>query len=956
MNNPISGARAKVNSIHDNLGKDLDKYDIASYLDRSEAGNYLKKIPGIKDLLLKLKKFFSMLKGILDKIFKFIDMLLSILEKIFDKVEELLEAILNALNSFLEGFGLHIGFKNSILESLLTNCITIEHTDKFKPDILLGVILGVLVGFATCEGDAKAFSHTYNIYVNSGEIGDTKDEINSIKDEIRNLPKPSEIITIENSIKSIHSDLFNLLKDNDNLKDRVKSLEDRVNILDSYRDEYERSMNGNDKRDIDNIILTLQNSIKEKYNTLYNLILNSNKSSDRYLVKIIKEYERSIEILKVTKNNFINGNLLDIDSIESRVTLLEGELKTIRVEMIDYVSDSNSGGNRDLLIELDNLEGRLRELEDERVAYNNGDRVRDINSILKDIETIKSDIKRVEIQFRDSVLTSNSTITIGLLEKYDRLSIEFNILQLQLLYFKDKTYLKDLNSISSDIQELRDKRDKYHHLLEESIRNSTDTTLKSILEDINNLKRSIKDITDGSSLGVKRDRVRDIKDIKEDIKESINKKDREYQALYQFIKEYKIDNSTIESNKRELYNRLKVVVDNIRDEEDSVTEEIKNRLEEYATRIETINSNYYNSIEENSEEFTQTQKQLIAVDKSFQYYLDNLELNKDEKDRLQAILNSLKDIIEDFTNLIRDIEIRNRLEELDRLEKQLYLLEKSIYGDELKELEGKLLEKERVLENLIYKANEEFKLIASLSLSVILNSTTISIENSIYAISDIISIEPGRDAFDTIPNLVELLSIGIDKKIRDKFDLRDILIKNPNIIDYDLVTYTATYPIRDILLKDKTVEDIFKYKNGREFLKLFRGDAIFNSSYKYDRKLIKELTTVASEVIELPIRYQYDIGDRSYLIDDPVTPFYPKENFIYNFNLLFKQRDVEEIIHIFKLLNILDSEERLYLTRIPFIRSILYYYIQYLPLDYYVDECTNDRSELETPLILLGLL
>lgn len=132
MNNPVGGLRKGAHDVHDNIGDTLDKYDISNYLDKSEAGQYLKKIPGFEDLLQAITDIIGFVKGVLDAIMKFIDAILDIINAIFTSIEDILKKILDLINSTLSGFGIHISHRGSILEALLFDCFSINNSNRYK--------------------------------------------------------------------------------------------------------------------------------------------------------------------------------------------------------------------------------------------------------------------------------------------------------------------------------------------------------------------------------------------------------------------------------------------------------------------------------------------------------------------------------------------------------------------------------------------------------------------------------------------------------------------------------------------------------------------------------------------------------------------------------------------------------------------------------------------------------
>lgn len=207
MNNPVGGLRKGAHDVHDNIGDTLDKYDISNYLDKSEAGQYLKKIPGFEDLLQAITDIIGFVKGVLDAIMKFIDAILDIINAIFTSIEDILKKILDLINSTLSGFGIHISHRGSILEALLFDCFSITNS-KDKSNALIGIILGVLLGFTSCADGGELYSDMYNSYLNEDTITEQQQLIEDLES---NITTPENVRLIDEINTDIAENRVNII-------------------------------------------------------------------------------------------------------------------------------------------------------------------------------------------------------------------------------------------------------------------------------------------------------------------------------------------------------------------------------------------------------------------------------------------------------------------------------------------------------------------------------------------------------------------------------------------------------------------------------------------------------------------------------------------------------------------------------------------------------------------------
>jgi len=216
MSDMISGVKAKVHSIHDNIGDTLDKYDIGSFLEGSEVSEYLEKIPGFKDLLMAITKIFDFVKDLIDKIFAFIEKILNIINAFIDKIEAFVRAIFDAINSLLVGFGMSLGFKRGLLASLITGCFTLNSGDKFK--FLIGLILGALIGMTGCTEDGSSiYGKAYGHYINSDDMAYKRDELNALNYELGTTNIFTTINNKQSTINDNNTNINIIMSNNDTL-------------------------------------------------------------------------------------------------------------------------------------------------------------------------------------------------------------------------------------------------------------------------------------------------------------------------------------------------------------------------------------------------------------------------------------------------------------------------------------------------------------------------------------------------------------------------------------------------------------------------------------------------------------------------------------------------------------------------------------------------------------------
>ena len=305
MTNPVSGVKANVSNIHDNIGEMMKKYDIGSYLEKTEVGKYIEDKSPLKDLVMKIKELLGWVMGILDKIFALIDAILSLLEWLFSSIMEFLKELLMLIFSFLEGFGFHIGFRNSILEALLRNCFS-DGGNNFNPDPITGFILGGLLGFSICENDATAYSRLYNEYQKRDkELSKIDDELFSLTSQLNTLANTADIRYIKRDIANTE---LNILLRLSEIDDDVASLRERIN----------------------------------SYNTR--------------LSELMKEYDD-------VSSGKHNG---DLHAIDVKITMVSNEIDTLNKEIQSHIAKSTDPEVEKLKAVIANLTDKLKGLEDSK--------------------------------------------------------------------------------------------------------------------------------------------------------------------------------------------------------------------------------------------------------------------------------------------------------------------------------------------------------------------------------------------------------------------------------------------------------------------------------------------------------------------------------------------------------------------------------------------------------------
>jgi len=301
----IDNAKGKTKSIHDNINNALEEFDISDFLDGSEAGEYVKDIPGVKDLLMKIKNTLGFLKGLSDKIMGYINKLLNILDKFFDSIEDILQSVLKLFNSALGPFGISMVYKQSILESILGGCIVFRTTEgrlSTTVNSLLAISLTGILTIAVCEGDTRVYSVVYDEYTDAAGINEDR---NALVDELENARSNRHADAIREEINELLSEIYMLLytEGDEGTMELINSIVSSTTTVTELRTALNIALtagvyNGESIQNISDRITEIELTVTEMRNRLRVVIDESNDSNVVELRDNLVSLERRLLVVE----------------------------------------------------------------------------------------------------------------------------------------------------------------------------------------------------------------------------------------------------------------------------------------------------------------------------------------------------------------------------------------------------------------------------------------------------------------------------------------------------------------------------------------------------------------------------------------------------------------------------------------------------------------------------------
>lgn len=187
----IGGAKSSVRKLRDDLKNSESKFNIESYLDKSEAGKYVSNLPGVKDIIKAiqdgLSKVFAFLGKILDILLQLLDWL--DLNKILTALglDKLLHFLFDLIANGFLGFGLPYGLRNKLLKFFKEACLDLSgsvYDNGFNRPSLEAFSLSALLIGLSCANLDNTYSTMYHTFMNNEALVDARDTRDGILHEI----------------------------------------------------------------------------------------------------------------------------------------------------------------------------------------------------------------------------------------------------------------------------------------------------------------------------------------------------------------------------------------------------------------------------------------------------------------------------------------------------------------------------------------------------------------------------------------------------------------------------------------------------------------------------------------------------------------------------------------------------------------------------------------------------
>jgi hypothetical protein len=384
-----------VPSLRDNIGKGLDNFKIGDFIEAAENNEYLNKLPGVKSLLLAIKKGLAFIKDLIDKILNFIQAILDLINMFLGKIEDFLKAILDLINQFLGLFGLSLEIRSDLLDALLGGCVEVTNGEKNGWDfnILDKLILAAIIVGVACANEYHIFSQTRSQYIaNNPNIQHITNEINEIKISLDNSPIAILITDKLTEIENQQSLLRARLK---NVEDMVfKDLLDRIVVLEDHMSAIDAKISS-----------TIGNLTKETINASTPVIMAIDitnidsgvdviKDNTNELFELYKERQAIIDELEA-KNTELNNRIdnitdEDIKNILSKIEDLKAEINRLKQNDKEYINLNQRLGKltQQLYAEqqkVDEVFADVAAITITGLSKNNKVTVKDITKVLDDI-------------------------------------------------------------------------------------------------------------------------------------------------------------------------------------------------------------------------------------------------------------------------------------------------------------------------------------------------------------------------------------------------------------------------------------------------------------------------------------------------------------------------------------------------------------------------------------------
>ncbi len=165
------------------LNKD---FKLDNFINVSEVEDYIKELPGIKDIIISVEELFSSIKKFADKIMKIVDKVLSMfnIKNLFDSVglKDLYSKIFDMTNSSMEGSGFTSGQREDVRKSFVSTCLNFNDSLSSEfgmkmPTLQSLSITGVLLAMI-CNGSKDAFTGLKDLFKSKEIMSD--DNLNSL--------------------------------------------------------------------------------------------------------------------------------------------------------------------------------------------------------------------------------------------------------------------------------------------------------------------------------------------------------------------------------------------------------------------------------------------------------------------------------------------------------------------------------------------------------------------------------------------------------------------------------------------------------------------------------------------------------------------------------------------------------------------------------------------------------
>lgn len=304
-----------VPNLRDNIEKAEQQFKVQSFLETTEAGQYIAELPGIQDIVSALESAIGFVKDLINKILDIIEQILSFLNlnSILDAlgIRRLVDFIFNLLETTL-GFGLPIALREDIRRSFMQTCLNFRDSidnNGFKVPSLEVFALSALLMGLLCSNSREGYNLIYHTYLNSGTIKTTRLDLDTARIELSNY---------------LHAGTPDIIETRRELNDRIASLEQYVRTLnDATIQSFDVSI-ANMQAEINALRAQIESHIAGETHIDYQSI---QAEIDRLQADITSVRQDRDTYIRTLQDTTISSIVAEVTTLSAKVDILTEQLK-----------------------------------------------------------------------------------------------------------------------------------------------------------------------------------------------------------------------------------------------------------------------------------------------------------------------------------------------------------------------------------------------------------------------------------------------------------------------------------------------------------------------------------------------------------------------------------------------------------------------------------------------------